>query len=116
VATPPATHAARRRERLAARLRKSDTLARIGGDEFAVLLPQCPVAQARAIAEKLRATVGDYVLSWHGETFRVGASIGLVLVDGTHANGGEVLRAADAACYAAKREGRNRVTALTADV
>ncbi len=100
---------------LAARLRKSDTLARIGGDEFAVLLPECPVAQARAIAEKLRATVEDYVLSWHGETFRVGASIGLVCVDGTHANGGEVLRAADAACYAAKREGRNRVTALMAD-
>jgi diguanylate cyclase (GGDEF)-like protein/PAS domain S-box-containing protein len=101
---------------LAARLRKSDTLARIGGDEFAVLLPQCPVPQAHAIAEKLRATVEDYALSWHGQTFRIGASIGLVCVNGAHASGGEVLRAADAACYAAKREGRNRVTALPAEV
>ena len=99
---------------LAARLRKSDTLARIGGDEIAVLLPECPVVQAHAIAEKLRTTVEDYVLSWHGETLRVGASIGLVGVNGAHASGGEVLRAADAACYAAKREGRNRV-ALMAD-
>jgi diguanylate cyclase (GGDEF)-like protein/PAS domain S-box-containing protein len=101
---------------LAERLRKSDTLARIGGDEFAVLLPQCPVEQAHAIAEKLRVTVEDYDLAWHGERFRVGASIGLVHVHGAHAGGGEVLRAADAACYAAKRDGRNRVTALTADV
>ena len=80
-----------------------------------MLLPQCPVPQAHAIAEKLRATVESYALSWHGETFRVGASIGLVCVDGSYASGGEVLRAADAACYAAKREGRNRVAALTAD-
>jgi diguanylate cyclase (GGDEF)-like protein len=98
---------------LAARLRTSDTLARIGGDEFAVLLPECPAVQAHAIAEKLRATVEGYALAWHGEVLRVGASIGLVSVNGTHASGGEVLRAADAACYAAKREGRNRVAMPT---
>jgi diguanylate cyclase (GGDEF)-like protein/PAS domain S-box-containing protein len=103
-------------QHLGARLRKSDTLARIGGDEFAVLLAQCPVPQAHAIAEKLRTAVEDYALSWHGQIFRIGASIGLVCVNGTHASGGEVLRAADAACYAAKREGRNRVTALPAEV
>ncbi|MFY9512758.1 MAG: diguanylate cyclase [Rubrivivax sp.] len=45
-----------------------------------------------------------------GQRYGVGASIGLVAVNGTHASAAEVLRAADAACYTAKREGRNRVS------
>jgi diguanylate cyclase len=94
---------------LAAQLRKSDTVARLGGDEFAVLLPQCPIARSRELAEKLRAAVDGYRLNWEGETYSVGASIGLVAVNGTHANAAEVLRAADAACYTAKRSGRNQV-------
>ena len=94
---------------LAAQLRKSDTVARLGGDEFAVLLPQCPVGRSRELAEKLRAAVDGYRLSWEGETYSVGASIGLVAVNGAHANAAEVLKAADAACYAAKRSGRNQV-------
>ena len=94
---------------LVAQLRKSDTVARLGGDEFAVLLPQCPLARSRELAEKLRAAVDDYRLSWEGKDYSVGASIGLVAVNGTHANAAEVLRAADEACYAAKRSGRNQV-------
>lgn len=97
---------------LAARLRMSDTLARLGGDEFAVLLPHCAAEQARAIAEKLRAAVEAFALEWEGRRLSVGASIGLVAAGGEHATAGEVLRAADAACYAAKRDGRNRVAAL----
>jgi diguanylate cyclase (GGDEF)-like protein/PAS domain S-box-containing protein len=99
---------------LSSRLRHSDTLARLGGDEFAVLLPDCPPEQAHHIAEKLRSAVERHALAWEGATLRVGASIGLVVVDGTHASAADVLRAADAACYAAKREGRNRVASLTA--
>ena len=94
---------------LAAQLRKSDTVARLGGDEFAVLLPQCPIPRSRELAEKLRAAVDGYRLGWEGKTYSVGASIGLVAVNGTHADAAEVLRAADAACYAAKRGGRNQV-------
>ena len=94
---------------LTAQLRKSDTVARLGGDEFAVLLPQCPIPRSRELAEKLRAAVDGYRLSWEGKTYSVGASIGLVAVNGTHADAAEVLRAADAACYAAKRGGRNQV-------
>jgi diguanylate cyclase (GGDEF)-like protein/PAS domain S-box-containing protein len=99
---------------LGSRLRKSDLLARLGGDEFGVLLPQCPPEQARRIAEKLRSAVESHALAWEGATLQVGASIGLVTVNGTHASTSDVLRAADAACYAAKREGRNRVAALVA--
>ena len=97
---------------LESRLRKSDTVARLGGDEFAVLLPQCPLPKARAIAESLRSAVDGYRLQWQGSSHGVGASIGLVAVNGTHANAAEVLRDADTACYQAKRQGRNQVAEL----
>ena len=95
---------------LAAHVRKSDTVARLGGDEFAVLLSQCPLSQAQTIAEKLRSAVVAYRLTWEGNSFSVGASIGLVRVDTTFTSAADVLRAADAACYAAKQQGRNCVT------
>ncbi len=96
------------------KLRKSDTVARLGGDEFAVLLPTCPIARAQAIAETLRAAVEAYRLEWEGATYSVGASIGLVAVNGTHADAAEVLKAADLACYEAKRGGRNQVAMAVA--
>ncbi|MDE2095513.1 MAG: diguanylate cyclase, partial [Burkholderiales bacterium] len=94
---------------LADQVRKSDTVARLGGDEFAVLLHHCPVSQAQAIAEQIRSAVVAYQLAWEGRHHSVGASIGLVPVRDATTTATEVLRAADAACYAAKRQGRNRV-------
>ena len=41
---------------------EADTVARLGGDEFAVLLPQCPIPQAKAIADKLRVAIESYRL------------------------------------------------------
>ena len=94
---------------LATQVRKSDTVARLGGDEFAVLLVDCPLGQAEQIAEKMRAAVVAYHLQWEGHSFGVGASIGLVPVDANYATAADVMRAADAACYAAKKQGRNCV-------
>jgi diguanylate cyclase (GGDEF)-like protein/PAS domain S-box-containing protein len=90
-------------------LRKRDTLARLGGDEFGVLLENCPMVEAERIAEGLRAEIEQFRFEWAGQTFSIGASIGLIPV--TTASGGiaAVLRAADAACYAAKDGGGNRV-------
>jgi diguanylate cyclase (GGDEF)-like protein len=102
-------------QQLVSQVRQSDTVARLGGDEFAVLLHQCPRVQAMAIAEKMRAAVETYSLCWEGQSFSVGASIGLVPVDGSFADHTEVLRAADAACYSAKRDGRNRVVLSPSD-
>ncbi len=96
-------------QRLEASVRQSDTVARLGGDEFAVLLPRCPAPQAMRVAEKLRAAVEVAVLQWEGAEYTVGASIGMVHVEGHYKDAAEVLRAADAACYAAKRGGRNQV-------
>lgn len=94
---------------LVQQVRKSDTVARLGGDEFAVLLDRCPLPQAQVIAETLRGAVVSYRLAWEGTSHSVGASIGLVPVAGSMATATEVLRAADAACYTAKRQGRNCV-------
>lgn len=100
-------------QRLAQQVRKTDTVARLGGDEFAVLLPRCPPGQARLIADQLCASVLGYELLWEGQRFSVGASIGLVQAGAEpgarFTSAAEVLRAADAACYQAKRRGRSRV-------
>jgi len=103
-------------QQLLAQVRQTDTVARLGGDEFAVLLPQCPAPQAMALAEKIRAAVERYELRWDSKPLTVGASIGLVPVDGRFTSHAEVLLAADAACYAAKRGGRNQVVVHGSDV
>ena len=103
-------------QQVLAQVRQTDTVARLGGDEFAVLLPQCPTQQAMVIAEKIRAAVERYELRWDSKPLSVGASIGLVPVDGRFANHTEVMLAADAACYAAKRGGRNQVAVHSSDV
>ncbi|MGH7630516.1 MAG: EAL domain-containing protein [Gemmatimonadales bacterium] len=94
---------------LRAELRSRDTLARLGGDEFAVLLEHCELEQARRIAESLRTSVAGFRFSWEGSTFGLGVSIGLVEVTAATGTEADVMRAADAACYQAKRAGRNCV-------
>ena len=84
-------------------------LARRDGHRFWAHLHGCPLERALVIAEKLRAAVADYRLEWNGVSHSVGASLGLVRVDGRYSSIAEVLRDADAACYAAKRAGRNQM-------
>lgn len=95
--------------RLHERLRGRDTLARLGGDEFGVLLEHCPPDQALRIATDLRNAVQDYRFVWQGKPFSVGVSIGMVPLSAAVDNVAAALSAADAACYAAKEQGRNRV-------
>ena len=90
-------------------LRANDTLARLGGDEFAVIMRGSDVDGAAMVMERIRAVVADYRFVWDGRLFRVGASIGLVPVSNTGMSVSDVLKYADAACYAAKDGGRNRV-------
>jgi diguanylate cyclase (GGDEF)-like protein/PAS domain S-box-containing protein len=94
---------------LVERARRSDTLARLGGDEFGLLLVDCSIVDAKAVAESLREAVNEFRFVWRGRTFRLGASIGLVPFGAQGRDAAEILKAADAACYAAKDGGRNRV-------
>jgi diguanylate cyclase (GGDEF)-like protein/PAS domain S-box-containing protein len=91
------------------KIRGSDTLARVGGDEFAALLETCPLDQGLRIANGIREVVRDFRFAWEGKSFTVGASIGLVPIDATIGNLADVLTAADACCYEAKNKGRDRV-------
>jgi ammonium transporter, Amt family len=98
------------------RVRSSDVLARLGGDEFGLLLTGCSLEEAVPIADGIRGLVEEFRFSWEGKTFAVGVSIGLVQVGGEHTQSlGEVLSAADSACYAAKDGGRNRIHIFQAD-
>jgi len=90
-------------------VRTSDTVARIGGDEFAVLMEDCPPAQAQRSAQRICDRLEDFRFIHEDKRFRVGASIGLVPVDGRWATTAAVQQAADNSCYAAKEAGRNRV-------
>jgi len=90
-------------------LRGRDTLARLGGDEFGVLLEHCPLDQAMRIAIDLRDAVQNHRFVWEGKPFSVGVSIGLAPLSAALGNVAGALAAADAACYAAKEQGRNRV-------
>ena len=94
--------------RLQRGIRESDVLARLGGDEFGVLLKSCPLENAKQLAQGLLDNIRDYLFVWGDRTFKIGASIGLVRVDGTE-EAGALLSLADMACYAAKDRGRNRL-------
>ncbi|HCK80520.1 MAG TPA: PAS domain S-box protein [Candidatus Competibacteraceae bacterium] len=90
-------------------LRDQDTLARMGGDEFGLLLINCPPENGEQKAEELRRAVSQIMLTWGLRRFTISASIGLIHLDRPHSDLGAVMSAADMACYKAKDNGRNRV-------
>ncbi len=100
-------------ELVAGCVRSTDTVARLGGDEFAVLLIGCNQYIAIRKAEEIRVAVQQYEFYSRAELFRVGVSIGLVSLDGNSADLTELQQLADAACYAAKEAGRNRIQVVT---
>jgi len=87
--------------------RGSDLLARIGGEEFGLLLPETGTAQAELVAERLRRAVAASPLAEVSHSATV--SIGVASSDETMAGISDLIKAADQALYAAKRSGRNRV-------
>lgn len=96
-------------EMLREQIQGGDTLARLGGDEFGVLLEHRTQDEALRIANVLREIVQDFRFVWEGRTFEVGASIGLVPIVAQSGSAANLMSCADAACYAAKDRGRNRV-------
>lgn len=89
-------------------IRGRDTLARIGGDEFGVILENCPIEKAISIAELLIFELGSYRFVWQDDIFTVGLSIGIAPITENINTSEHLLSRADLACYTAKEQGRNR--------
>ncbi len=90
-------------------------LARIGDDEFALLLEDRDLEQGYQISETLRSVIDEYQFIWDGRQIPVSASVGLVHIDNAERTPGELLQAALAACNLAKRKGRNCIRVYQED-
>jgi diguanylate cyclase (GGDEF)-like protein/PAS domain S-box-containing protein len=86
-------------------VRDSDTVGRIGGDEFALLLVGCPLEKARQIADDVVNSVNEYRFVWRDKIFNIGVSIGLVEIGAGSGAIEDILSSADSACYVAKKQG-----------
>lgn len=112
-------------ERIGSLIRKGDTVARIGGDEFVVLLPQLgadaveAAHHALSVAEKIRGAIAEHFII-EGQSYQSSASIGATLFPGTGNSADDLLRESDTAMYGAKADGRNGIVffeeAMQADV
>lgn len=96
-------------------LREEDHLCRIGGDEFGMILTHQSVDRALAVAERLQLSLAAYRFVWREQSFGVGVSIGMVVLDAHSESVGALLQAADSACYVAKDAGRGRIHVYASD-
>ena len=91
--------------------RGSDVVARTGGEEYLLILPNTPLESARTLAERIRAAIGDLPLLVDNQRIPVTVSLGVASADGD-VNLDTLAQEADRALYLAKRGGRNRVASV----
>jgi len=100
---------------------KVDWIARYGGEEFIVVLPETDFESAQLLAERLRTTVSEQIISYNGKDIRITASFGVTGLSSDRGVMGllealsheAMIRVADKCLYRAKQEGRNRVAATS---
>ncbi|RDJ24310.1 GGDEF domain-containing protein [Bosea caraganae] len=102
-------------ELLAANTRRGDIAARLGGEEFALILPETSLDEALMIAERVRTRISRHGFASPAGALTCTVSAGVAGCDVGRTGRDELLRAADAALYSAKRAGRNRVVNAAAD-
>lgn len=90
-------------------LRATDMCGRLGGEEFALLLPETELSTGAAIADRIRSRISGHALEWDGQPFSITASIGVAAWGADEASIDPVLARADKGLYAAKGQGRNCV-------
>lgn len=99
---------------LSQRLRQSDILCRVGGDEFVILLSNTLMTDAKAIGGEICQQIASTHFQFGNNTYKISASIGLSEIDGS-STAAEYLRQADIALYVAKNKGRNQTHCFTQD-
>ena len=92
-------------------LRNEDTLGRLGGEEFAVLLPETKVSQAVLLAERIRVAISEIVIDTPTDPLSFTMSIGISQLSEGDSNIDDILKRADEGLYKAKEQGRNQVVA-----
>ena len=97
-------------EILRAAIRDEDVAVRFGGEEMVVILPETMRREAGEVAERIRKAVAGAAIEWGARPIPVTASIGVSSCPETVEDPDELMKSADEALYASKREGRNRVT------
>ncbi|HYP68755.1 MAG TPA: EAL domain-containing protein [Thiobacillaceae bacterium] len=102
-------------ERLNLLLHPNETLARLGGDEFGVLIQNTGLDDAVRVAENMLSTIKAFRFFWEGKSYTIGVSIGVTLMTRKSDDVNAVVSIADAACYAAKEKGRNRIQVYNPD-
>lgn len=90
-------------------LREDDLLARLDGDEFGLLLMDCPTETAIEVAERIRATITEFEFRWDERPISISASIGLVPIHAENHDAPMLLQQSNIACHEAKEQGRNRI-------
>lgn len=90
-------------------LGERDFVSRMGGDEFGILLQDCTLKEASAMASKIHEAIKAHRFLWNEQPFTVSSSIGVVLINSACLDVEEVLSSADMACYAAKDKGRSYI-------
>ena len=100
-------------EKLRDIVRETDSVGRLGGDEFGVLLYGCPLEKAKEIAQELCETISHHVFRWDEERFNIGIACGMVEIQSDVSSIADVLNSADTACYIAKELGGSRYHVFT---
>ncbi|MBN1699023.1 MAG: EAL domain-containing protein [Spirochaetales bacterium] len=90
-------------------IRHSDILARLGGDQFGLILDSCPLHRAKLITDALRRNIKDFSFIWKGETFKITVSIGIVTINMSSDDVADIMSSANVACCLAKKNGGNRI-------
>jgi diguanylate cyclase (GGDEF)-like protein len=91
-------------------IRQNDIFARIGGDEFAVLLENCELLQAGSIAEHILQSVNNLTCYYEEQPLSASCSIGIYEFTSDLGSFEEIIRQADALCYKSKKAGKNRIS------
>ena len=91
------------------RLRKTDVLARLGGDEFGILILNNSLATGKEICQQFIDQINSVRFAWNNKIYRIGVSIGMILMSDVTLSASQLLSDADVACYTAKANGRNQI-------
>jgi diguanylate cyclase (GGDEF)-like protein len=91
------------------KIRSADILARVGGDEFCILLRDCPPDVAHKLSDEIRQEIDDFIFTSNDKEYNLGVSIGIVSIDKNFSSYEDALKLADTSCYIAKEAGRNQI-------